>query len=195
MKAVGITGGIGSGKSLIARIFGCLGIPLYNADNRARWLSDHDPAIRDAVTDLLGKEAYSATGMNRAWVASQVFDNQGKLEYLNAIIHPVVGADFGKWMKAQQAEYVLKEAALIFESGSFRQLDLVINVSAPVEIRLSRTLKRDEHRKREEVEKIIARQMTDEERRKRSDFDILNDNTTLVIPQVLTIHQAILQDA
>ncbi len=195
MKLVGITGGIGSGKSLVARIFTCLNVPVYYADDRAKWLSDNDPEIKKEVIGLLGPAAYNPGGMNRAWVASQVFGQKEKLDALNAIIHPAVGKDFSDWAARQEAPYVLKEAALLFESGSYRQLNAVINISAPVELRIERTLKRDSQRSRKEVSDIITKQLTDEERRKRSDYEIVNDNETLVIPQVLSIHADLLQAA
>ena len=195
MKLVGITGGIGSGKSLVARIFNCLGIPVYYADDRARWLSDHDPEIRQRVTDLLGSPAYTSEGMDRAWVAGQVFGNRDKLDALNAIIHPAVANDFTVWADKQKGPFVIKEAALLFESGSYLQLDAIINVSAPVDVRMQRTLARDPQRNSEEVKQIMSKQLTDEERREKSEFDILNDNNTLVIPQVLKIYKALLQEA
>jgi dephospho-CoA kinase len=193
MKLIGITGGIGSGKSLIARIFSCLGIPVYNADDRARWLSDNDPDIRRKVITLLGEQSYVDDKMNRKWIASRVFNDSGKLDSLNSIIHPVVGSDFSAWVARQHAPYVLKEAALIYESGSYKQLDDVITVSAPEHLRVKRIQRRDPHRSRKEIESIIKRQLSDEDRKRRSTYEIVNDDYTLVIPQVLQIHDNLFQ--
>ena len=194
MKKVGITGGIGSGKSLVARIFSCLGVPVYNADNRARWLSDHDKTLRDSIIQLLGSRAYNGDQMDRRYVASKVFVNEELLQKLNALIHPAVGRDFENWTESQSAPYVIKEAALMFESGSYRSLDAVIHVTAPPELRISRTLKRDPHRDRKEVESIIARQMKDEERISLSQYELINDERTLLIPQILSLHKTFIQE-
>ncbi|MCA6078664.1 dephospho-CoA kinase [Fulvivirga sedimenti] len=193
MKQIGITGGIGSGKSLVARIFNCLGIPVYDADNRAKWITNHDPAIIEKVKSLLGEFAYRDGQLDRNRVSSQVFGKPELLENLNSIIHPAVGEDYKKWVLQQNTSYVLKEAALLFESGSFRQLDGIIHVSAPMDLRIKRTLERDKQRGREQIEAIIARQMNDDERLAKSDFEIINDGHTLVIPQVLKLHAMLSQ--
>ncbi len=195
MKQIGITGGIGSGKTLVTRIFKCLGIPVYDADSRAKWLTNNDPSIIEGVKSLLGKQSYVNGELDRSRVASMVFSNPDLLEKLNGIIHPAVGRDYKKWAFEQHAPYVIKEAALLFESGSYLQLDAVIHVSAPVDLRIKRTLARDRQRSREEVEAIIARQMSDADRNSKSDYEIVNDGNTLVIPQVLKLHNDFLQDA
>ncbi len=195
MKQIGITGGIGSGKTLVTRIFKCLGIPVYDADSRAKWLTNNDPSIIEGVKSLLGKQSYVNGELDRSRVASMVFSNPDLLEKLNGIIHPAVGRDYKKWAFEQHAPYVIKEAALLFESGSYLQLDAVIHVSAPVDLRIKRTLARDRQRSREEVEAIIARQMSDANRNSKSDYEIVNDGNTLVIPQVLKLHNDFLQDA
>lgn len=190
MKKVGITGGIGSGKSLVSRIFHVLGVPVYDADSRARWLTNNSPAVVSAVKALLGEDAYVNGQLNRPKVASLVFPNPDLLTQLNHIVHPAVGADFTQWCIEQEYPYVLKEAALMFESGSHRSLDSVIHVTAPQELRIRRVLSRDPHRTEEEVRNIIARQMSPEDMAAKSDFQIVNDESTMLIPQVLDLHAA-----
>lgn len=188
---VGITGGIGAGKSLVCRIFMVLGVPVYDADARAKQLMVQDPELVRQIKGHFGQEAYQEEGsLNRGYLASEVFADAEKLALLNSLVHPRVGLDFDKWLASQSdAPYVLKEAALIFETGSFKSLDAVITVSAPEELRLRRTIIRDEHRSRHQVEEIIAQQLPEAERLQRADFKIVNDDKTLVIPQVLRLHK------
>lgn len=191
---MGITGGIGSGKSLIGKIFHRLGVPIYDADSRAKWLMNNNVELIAAIKDLFGEKAYDESGLNRQHISSVVFNQPEKLAKLNGLVHPKVGEDFEEWAE-QNAEqnYLLKEAALMFETDSFKQLDEVITVSAPVEVRINRVLKRDSHRNKEDIEKIIAHQLTDAEREKRANHIINNDGQHLLIPQVLTLHQKFIQ--
>ena len=191
---IGVTGGIGSGKSVVCRIFQTLGAPIYEADSRAKWLTEHDPILKAAITRLLGSQAYdhSASGLgryNRAWVASQVFADPNLLHQLNALIHPRVAADSAAWV-AQHTDkpYVVKEAALMKAAGDGNTLDRVIVVQAPLDMRIERIARRDPHRSREEIQRIIERQVSDEERRSIADYLIENDETRLLLPQVVALH-------
>lgn len=187
---IGITGGIGSGKSIVCKVFACLGIAIYDADSRAKWLTNHHPEIKSQVIALLGDEAYDTTGQyNRSYVASRVFDNEPLLKALNKIIHPVVYQDTEKWIAEKSNEpYVIKEAALMKAAGDSNTLDYVIVVQAPEPIRIQRILQRDK-RSEAEIEAIIARQVSDEARAAIADFTILNDGDTALIPQVLDLHR------
>lgn len=191
---IGITGGIGAGKSIISRIFQLLGIPVYDADSRAKWLTANDPELRQAITGLLGEDAYEGPALNRTYVARLVFNAPEKLKQMNAHIHPRVASDFDGWVTDHpDAPYVLKEAALLFESGSYQTLDKVVLVAAPEAVRINRVLTRDRHRTREDVEKIIAQQWNEPEKMRLSDYVIRNDETQLVIPQVLALHEELLK--
>jgi dephospho-CoA kinase len=191
MLQIGITGGIGSGKSIVCRIFSALGVPVYSADDRAKWLLNHDLSLKSAVTQLLGSEAYLPNGIyNRAWVASQVFQNPPLLQKLNAIVHPRVGEDTQEWVEQNtNAPYLIKEAAIMAKAGQNNALAQVIVVHAPAALRVARVLKRDPQRSEKEVRDIIARQISDEERHKIADFVINNDESQLLIPQVWGLHQ------
>ena len=189
---VGITGGIGAGKSIISKIFKLLGIPVYDADSRAKWLMNHESGLKKEIINLFGAEAYTSEGLNRTFIAKQTFNNQSKLEQLNALVHPAVGKDYVDWEKEQKSPYTLKEAALLFEAGSFKDLDLIIVVSAPEELRIERVLKRDTHRTREDIKAIISKQWPQREKEEKANFVIENDGSSLIIPQVLKIHEKIL---
>ncbi len=187
---VGITGGIGSGKSLVCRLFALLGIPTYNSDVRARWLMAHDPALRTAITDAFGADAYQPDGApNRPWLAAQVFDQPPHLARLNALVHPRVGEDYAAWVAHQSAPYVLKEAALLYESGAYKSLDRMVVVFAPEVVRVARVRQRDPQRSADEVRAIIARQMDETEKCRRADEVIYNDESQLLIDQVLRCHR------
>jgi dephospho-CoA kinase len=192
MLSVGITGGIGSGKSIAVKIFNALGVPGYNADERAKYLCQYAPAVKEQIVLSFGAEAYLSDGTyNTRRVANQVFQNPEKLKILNSIVHPAVGADFENW-KAMQAKlghnYVLKEAALLFEAGTFTAMDKMITITAPLPLRIERILKRDPQRTVEEIEQIIARQWPEEDKIKKSDFVIYNDGKSSLVEQILAIH-------
>jgi dephospho-CoA kinase len=190
---VGITGGIGSGKSTVAQIFSILGIPVYHADDRAKWLMTNDTGLKTRILEVFGEKSYSDKGeLNRTFLASEVFGNIEKTQLINSLVHPVVKADFEAWALDQKSAYVLKEAALLFETGSAEELDFVITVSSPLRVRINRILLRDPHRNEEQINAIIDQQLPDEEKIKRSDFVVKNVDNKLLIPQVLGIHQKIL---
>lgn len=191
---IGITGGIGAGKSTVCKVFAALGIPVYDADSRAKLLLVEDSQLREEIKRYFGAQAYLEDGsLNRPWLASQVFDKPEQLKILNELVHPRVGLDFERWYAQQQAPYILKEAALLFESGAYKALDAVITVTAPEALRLRRTLMRDTARSRSQVEDIMRRQLPEEERVSRAQFRLVNDEHSLVLPQVLRLHRQLLR--
>lgn len=192
---IGVTGGIGAGKSVVCQVFQALGIPVYEADERAKWLTEHDPILKADITRVLGHNAYDALGRyNRAWVASQVFANPILLGQLNTVIHPRVLSDTDTWVKQHiNKPYVVKEAALMQAAGDGNALDKVVVVRAPIDLRIERIRKRDPHRSVEEILNIINRQVSDEERLRIADYVIENNESQLVIPQVVRLHEEFLQ--
>jgi dephospho-CoA kinase len=183
----GITGGIGSGKSVISRMLKAMGYPVFAADEESKKILDHDPEVRRQVIALLGSAAYAAEGSaDRQFIAGIVFTDPSKLEALNQILHPVVRRHFLAWAEAQKGNLVFKEAAILFESGSYSDMDLVIGVTAPDAVRIQRVMDRD-GKTEDEVRTIMNRQMPTEELISRCDFVIENDGQQLVIPQLLHI--------
>ena len=186
---IGITGGIGSGKTVVARIFAALWVPVYDADSRAKWIMSHDPALKEDLLRAFGPETFTPSGgLNRTYLASSVFHDPGKVTLLNSLVHPRVGTDFIRWAEDHNhCAYLLKEAALLFESGSYRELDKVIAVYAPLTLRTRRVLLRDPHRTDADVTAIMARQMNEEEKQSRADYVVHNDEQQLLITQVLEL--------
>jgi len=191
MLKIGITGGIGSGKSTVCRIFSQMGIPIYSADNRAKQLMNENQTLITAIKQLFGEEAYHEAKLNRAYISERAFSNPALLEQLNALVHPAVAKDFLDWAIQQKTPYVVKEAALMYESGSFRDLDYVITVSAPKELRILRTMQRD-GMSREQVLARMKRQWSEKQRNEAADFIIKNDGNHALIPQVLELHRKFL---
>lgn len=193
MLKVGLTGGIGSGKSTVAKIFETLGVPVYYADDAGKRLMTEDPRVRSQILDLFGPEAYLADGrLHRSWISARVFNNTPLLKQLEAIVHPAVLADGEAWMADRAAApYVLREAALLFESGNYRSLDRVILVYAPAELRIQRVMQRD-GADRKSVLARLERQWTDEQKWPLCQNHILNDGEKPLIPQVLAIHRELL---
>lgn len=190
---VGITGGIGAGKTILSKFFSVLGVPVYNADDRAKWLMVNESALRNLISDTFGEYSFTIDGqLNRSYLAKSVFSDTGKTELINSMIHPAVKMDFTRWAAQQNSPYVLKEAALLFETGSYRDLDKTILVSAPLEIRIARVMERDPQRDQDQIHEIIARQLPEEEKKKLADYVIDNKGNKLVIPQILKIHKALL---
>ena len=192
MLKIGLTGGIGSGKSTVARLFQTLGIPVYYADVEAKRLMNSSPELRQQITAVFGREAYIDNMLNRKYIASVVFDNKEKLSRLNEIVHPATIRDSEVWMQAQQSPYAIKEAALIFESHVNQYLDYVIGVSAPVGLRTRRIMARDGIGE-EAVESRMQNQLDEEEKMRRCHFVLVNDETGLLMPQVLALHERFLQ--
>jgi len=173
MKIVGLTGGIGSGKTTVAYMFQKLGVPVYIADIEARKLTNSSKIIRKKMIALLGKEAYFKEGINKKYVANLIFNNKKLLENVNAIIHPKVAQHFNKWLKKQNAVYCIKEVSILFENGSYKNCDYIILVTAPKEIRIQRVINRDQSAI-EEVENRMNNQWSDEEKKNLSDIIIQN---------------------
>jgi dephospho-CoA kinase len=194
MMIVGLTGGIGSGKSTIARIFSVLGIPVYDADSAARKLMNEHPAIREQMIGYFGAEAYQGEQLNRPFISNIVFNQPEKLEWLNALVHPYTINDAAQWAERQNAPYVIKEAALMFESASFHHVQQVIGISAPKTLRLQRVMQRD-GADRDSVLKRMERQLDEHIKMKLCDHIIYNDEQQAVLPQTWHIHQTLLQEA
>lgn len=186
MLKIGLTGGIGSGKSTVAKIFEVLGVPVYYADDAAKELMNTDPQLIEAIKKIFGADAYQAEKLNRSYLASIVFADEKKLETLNALIHPATINASNAWMEKQSAPYIIKEAALLFESDAYKYLDAVIGVSSPLPQRIKRVMERD-NTSEDEILKRINRQMNEEEKLKRCQFIIHNDESTLLIPQVIEL--------
>jgi dephospho-CoA kinase len=187
---LGITGNIGSGKSLVCRIFSCLGIPVYDADSHAKELMTTDGILVSNIKKEFGELSYNTDGsLNRKYLSLTVFNDPARLRILNKLVHPRVRDDYSRWVVRQDGTpYVLKEAALLFEAGSAAELHKVIVVDAPQQLRIRRVLKRDTHRDKDQVMTIEKNQMTAEEKIRRADFIVINDEKVLVIPQVLDLH-------
>lgn len=189
---IGITGGIGAGKSLVCRIFGILGVPVYDADSRAKSVMTTDGILMNQIQKEFGLLSYHKDGsVDREYLANAVFSDEEKLKKLNALIHPRVALDYEHWVEKQKSKYVLKEAALLFEAKSDKVLDKIIVVSAPEELRIKRVLLRDSHRTEQQIKDIIRNQLSEEEKIKRADFVMLNDEKKLLIPQVLELHSVL----
>lgn len=188
---VGITGGIGSGKTTVCKIFETLGIPVYYADDRAKALMVEDKNLTSDIKKIFGEEAYSPDGsLNRKHIADIAFHNPLKLKELNAIVHPAVLEDGNRWHVEQKiAPYTLKEAALIFESDSYKHLDKIITVFAPQNVRLERVILRGGNLTKQDIEARMAKQLPEEEKMKRANFIIYNDGEQALIPQVMKIHR------
>ncbi len=188
---IGVTGGIGAGKTLVCRIFQCLGVPVYNADERARYLMAHQGDLIRNIAQSFGEESYLPDGtLNRSFLAQQVFQDADKVQQLNQLVHPEVGKDYQRWlMEHSQTPYVIKEAALMIESGSYKSLDYLVTISAPEEVRLGRVLKRDPQRDRQQILDIMSNQISETQRIEIADFVLYNDQQQLLIPQVLELHQ------
>lgn len=186
MLKIGLTGGIGSGKTMVARIFSILGIPVYYADDRTKMLMNTNDALRGSIIKHFGEQAYKGNELNRSFLASIVFNDKEKLDLLNSLTHPVTINDAEEWMRQQSAPYALKEAALLFESGATEKLDYIIGVYAPQHIRVKRVMERD-NLPAAEVMKRISNQLDEEMKMKLCDFVITNNEQQLVIPQVIEL--------
>lgn len=196
-RQVGITGGIGAGKSIVCQIFSALGVPVYAADVRAKYIIEHDASLKKQIVELLGPRAYLANGdYDRAWVAAQVFNNQHLLQNLNELVHPRVFEDTNVWAaKHQHQPYVLKEAAIMNKrAGDGNALHKIILVTAPLALRLDRIGARDPQRSAQQILDIIERQMPDEKRQLLADYVIVNDQRRPLIDQVLAL-DAVLRNA
>ena len=194
MLKIGLTGGIGSGKTTVAKIFETLGIPVYYADDAAKRLMNEDEKLKESIISTFGSESYKEGKLDRTYVASIVFNDPEKLAKLNSLTHPVTISDAADWIEKQTSSYIIKEAALLFESDAHNHLDKIIGVSAPVETRIERVRKRD-NVTREEVLKRMNHQMDETEKMKLCDFVLVNDENLLLLPQVMALHEKLLADS
>ena len=194
MLKIGITGGIGSGKTTVCKVFELLGIPVFYADNVAKSIMQTDLQLKNEILDAFGPQSYSIDGLlNRPYISSIVFKDELQLKRLNSIVHPAVFRAFDQWIANHSgAPYILKEAALLFESESYKMCDLSILVISPDAIRIRRVIARD-HISKEEIVLRMKRQFTDEQKMKLADQVLINDENCLLIPQILSLHQQFLK--
>jgi dephospho-CoA kinase len=193
MFKLGLTGGIGSGKTLVCQIFEKLGVPVYYADAAARELMNSDAGLIAGIRQMFGEEAYGKEGLNRKYLADSVFGDHAKLSGLNQLVHPAVRKDFMQWTEGQAAAaYVIEEAAILFESGASAGMDLTVLVYAPEELRINRVMKRDGIT-REAVRKRMEHQMSEEKKREMADHLLVNDGSRMILPQVIDLHRDIIK--
>lgn len=192
MIVVGLTGGIGSGKTTVAKAFKALGVPIYIADVEAKKLMNRSKIIKRKLIELLGEESYVDGKLNRPYIANIIFNDTSYLKKMNAIVHPKVASHFKRWTNKQDAPYVIKEVAILFENGGHKQCDYVITVTAPKALRIKRVLKRDTTSK-EKIEAIMKNQWSDSKKVKLSDFVIVNKTLEKTKAQVLKVHEQILK--
>lgn len=193
MLKVGLTGGIGSGKTLVCSVLESLGVPVYYADSEARRLMNSDPVLVKKISDLFGSMAYEGGSLNRENIARRVFGEKELLQRLNALVHPAVWKDFSRWANEQiSAHYVVEEAAILFESGADRNMDITVGIFADKELRVQRAMQRDGS-SREEIMMRLNSQMSEEEKMEKADIVINNDGKQLILPQIINMHNAILK--
>jgi len=191
MKIVGLTGGIGSGKTIIAKVFKSLNIPVYNSDIEAKKLMNSSSEIKNKLISEFTEEVYIDNFLNKKFLANIIFNNKQKLEYVNSVVHPVVISHFKEWASKQTSNYVIKENAILFESGMQKYVNKIITVTAPEEVRIKRVQKRDGVTY-DEVKARVFNQMSDNEKITKSNFIIYNDGKQLILPQILKIHEELL---
>jgi dephospho-CoA kinase len=192
MLKVGLTGGIGAGKSTVAHIFEVLGIPVYHADQEAKRLMQTNPVLIEKIRMAFSDKAYVKGILDRKFLSSVVFNDKQQLELLNSIVHPFTIQDGKEWMKKQTSLYAIKEAALIFESGSQGEFDSIIGVFAPTTLRIHRTIQRDQV-ERENVLHRMEKQLDENIKMKLCDHVLINNEQSLLIPQVIDLHQKLIQ--
>ena len=190
MKRIGLTGNIGSGKTIVASCFEVLNIPVFNADNVAKLLMNKDVNLKQSLIAEFGEEVYLHNELNRKYLSSLAFNDDLVLKKLNSLVHPVVQNAFEKWSIQQSGSYVIKEAAILLESNTYQSLDAIICVSCPEEIRLKRILKRDDLSEKEARQRM-SNQWAEEKKISLSDYVITNDNSCFVMPQILSVHSAL----
>ncbi|WP_336069050.1 dephospho-CoA kinase [Mesoflavibacter sp. CH_XMU1404-2] len=189
---VGLTGGIGSGKTTVANFFKELGIPVYIADTEAKALMNRSIVIKRKLIALFGENAYQEGKLNREYLSQKIFNDKDLLQKMNAIVHPKVASHFKRWVKKQDAPYVISEAAILFENGSYKKYDYIITVTAPEHVRLKRVMSRDNSLEKK-VKSVMDNQWKDAEKIKLSDFVIQNINLEEAKAQVQQIHKKLLQ--
>ncbi len=191
MMVVGLTGGMGSGKTTVANFFMELGVPVYIADTAGKELMNENAELRSKIIALFGESAYSNNVLDRKFIADQVFNSSEKLQKLNSLVHPAVEKDFQQWKSSQKSLYVIYEAAILFETGGYKKCDYVILVTAALDDRISRLQDRDQS-SLEEIEARIQHQWSDEKKRKLSDFEIINTNLSTTKDQVRNLHKILI---
>lgn len=191
-KKIGITGGIGSGKSVVSTILRTMGYPVYDSDERAKFLMNHHPEIRKQLITHFGESVYTNDQLNKTYLAACIFTNPEKREMVNSIVHPVVRTDFAAWSESQKAPIVFQESAILFETGGYRMLDATLLVTAPEEIRIKRVMERDQTT-RSQVQERIAAQLPANEVAELATFVIQNDEKQLLIPQIESFIRQILR--
>jgi dephospho-CoA kinase len=193
MLKIGLTGGIGSGKTYISGVFRELGIPVYHADAEAKRIMENDPAVRRLIKSLLGPESYINGKLNREYIGQVVFSDKKKLEALNSIVHPAVQQDFNNWSQDHSEQpYIIKEAAILFEAGGAEEMDHTIFVKANIETRIARVVERDQVSELMVMDRI-DKQMDDHEKEKLADFVINNEIGSMILPQIVDLHNKFLK--
>lgn len=194
MYKVGLTGGIGSGKSTVAELLNIRGVAVYDSDSRAKELMNGNEVLREALIAAFGAECYTDAGLNRAWLAERVFGNKAELERLNAIVHPAVMRDFAEWAEVQEGDYVVLESAILLEAGLEEYVDVVVAVMAPKDIRLERAMQRD-GASREQIEERMRNQMSDDERTDRAKYAVVNIDIEELEEDVEQLHRRLCYDS
>jgi dephospho-CoA kinase len=189
---LGVTGGIGSGKTTVCKVFGVLGIPVFSADDEAKRIQDNDREVQIKINSLAGKDLFSSGKLDRPELAKIIFNNKELLEKVNFLIHPAVFRSFGEWVNKQDSPYSIMEAAILFESGAFRLMDRIVTVVTPLEERIERLLSGNKL-SREQIMERIKNQIDDESRVKQSDFVISNSENDMIIPAIIGIHEEMLK--
>jgi dephospho-CoA kinase len=193
MLKIGLTGGIGCGKTTVAHIFEVLGIPVYYADDAAKKLMNEDNNLQQQIIEAFGEESYFNGKINRTYLSAQVFSDTEKTKKINSIVHPVTIADADNWMHKQTTKYAIKEAALIFEAKADKHLDVIIGVQSPLLLRIQRVMHRDNISENAVIARI-QKQMNEDEKMSLCDFIIVNDEKQLLIPQVVALHEKIIEN-
>lgn len=185
-KTIGITGGIGSGKSIVSKILQLMGYPVYSSDQRAKDIMTEDQSIITGLKSLFGEEAYTNSNLNRSYIATQIFQNDSKRIAMNNLVHPAVRKDFQDWVKRQKSPILFQESALLFETGNYKSFDGIILVTAPEKVRMQRIRERDKLTD-EQVQARFNAQLSEEEKMKLTDYIIYNDGNQLLVPQILDL--------
>lgn len=188
---LGVTGGIGSGKTTVCKVFNTLGIAVYSADDEAKTVMENDAGVRRKVNSITGKEMYSKGSLDRAELARLIFNDENLLQKINNIVHPVIFDNFKRWVEIQSGDYVILEAAILFEGGAEILVDRIVTVIAPLEERIERVIRRN-NLTRQQVLERVRNQFEDDERLKRSDYVINNSENEMIIPSIIQIHNEML---
>ena len=192
MIKVGITGGIGSGKSIACEVFSRIGVPVYNADNRAKWLMNNNITLKQQLIARWGNQVYKNNQLDRSFLAGIIFEDKDAIEFVNSLVHPAVRNDFQEWCSLHPDEaYVIQEAALLFESNAYNDMDVMVTVFSTEKVRIDRVCKRDQVT-REQVIQRMNNQLPDEEKVKRSDFVVYNNEDQSLLEQTLKLHSLLI---